>query len=207
MLSSLLVSAYASALVMSAPNVVAPVTVCTPQGVVADTTSKTADTTQALLTPEILTKLQHFMERFHKEPPAVFDAAVQYRAEVVVPPLKIAHVPKPVQVPSLSLLDIVTAAAKTPPVEADLKEAGLTAQQYAAWRVALIAGNYAYEIHRAMNPSLAIDTSMTSGKNAAFIRDHQAAVDALKAAGMALPDIELTPSATPGAVTLPQPVR
>lgn len=89
-----------------------------------------------VLTPEALRRMTAFWTRFQQEPESIkTDARRQHLREVAVPVAPEAPL-------SAWMVDMPALAAQYPSVAADLQQAGLTAPQHDAYRIALLAAAY-----------------------------------------------------------------
>jgi hypothetical protein len=128
-----------------------------------------------VLTTDALTQMTAFWTSFMKEPDSIRTTArIAHLREVVVPVGK--------EQPSVLMVDIAALAAQYPSVAADLKAAGLTAQQHDAYRVALI-GFITFQQVNAEQPLLLGSAEPTSvlGRNIRFIKAHPDEFNALEA--------------------------
>ena len=87
-----------------------------------------------LLTAKVITQMTTFWKRFMDEPDSIRTAARLAHLREVVVPVARSHV-------SVFMVDMPALAAQYPSVAADLKAAGLTAQQHEAYRIALLNVN------------------------------------------------------------------
>jgi hypothetical protein len=90
-------------------------------------------------------------------------------------------VPVGTERPSVVMMDLPALAAQYPSVAADLKQAGLTAQQHDALRVALVN---AYATQSVGKEMAAPDPSSPVAKNLAFLDAHPDELQALAQAGV-----------------------
>ena len=145
----------------------------TPARGVADSTS--------VLTVDALTRMATFWTAFTKEPPAIRDTARALHAEAI--PMTIGTF----QV-QLGVVDMIALATTYPSVAADLRHAGLTAQQWTSDRGAL------FQALLASNPQYGVSTSLPKtsslAQNLALLKSNPQALQRLKATGMWLPIAE-----------------
>jgi hypothetical protein len=109
------------------------------------------------LTSAILQQMTTFWTSFMQEPDSILQTArLAHLREVVIPNGGIS--------PSVGLVDMVALAAQFPSVAADLKRAGLTAEQHDAYRIALLIARF--------NGRSQLDTTSTVAKNIAFWNEY-----------------------------------
>jgi hypothetical protein len=122
-----------------------------------------------LLTREALAQLTAFWVAFQQEPDSIRTTARwAHLREVTVTVGE--------ERPSVVLVDMPALAAQYPSVAAALKQAGLTAQQHDAYRIALISG-----IVTKAELAGAVEPTSVVGKNIAFLGAHQEELKALEA--------------------------
>lgn len=131
-----------------------------------------------LLTADALTRLTAFWTGFAKESDSIRTTARRaHLREVVVPVAE--------ERPSVWLMDVAALAARYPSVAADLRQAGLTAQQHDDYRLALIS---AVIVKHAKDQVGAVAATSLLGKNVAFVEAHPDELAALERAGIDDPD-------------------
>jgi hypothetical protein len=127
-----------------------------------------------LLTLDALTKMTIFWTGFMQEPDSISQIArEEHRKEIIVPIGQDRG--------SLLMMDTRALAAKYPSVAADLKKAGLTAQQAEAYRVALIT---ARATKQGVGQAGIVDSTSVIGRNMAFRHAHPDELKALAKTGM-----------------------
>jgi hypothetical protein len=142
-----------------------------------------------VLTVDVLSKMTAFWTRFQQEPDSIRDAARMAHQEQV--PLALGAEPV-----FVIAMNITAMATQHPSVAADLKAAGLTAQQEAADRAAILRVGFARASGVALDspsdpddqgqyiPYAPIAPSSVLGKNLAFRQAHDAEFQALAQIGM-----------------------
>lgn len=134
------------------------------------------------LTTEVLTKITTFWTSFQQEPDSIkTDARRAHLREVAVPAAAEAPV-------SAWMVDMSALAARYPAVAADLKQAGLTAQEHDAYRLALLTAQYvrtglraeAYDRTNAILTE-AVAANLVLKKNLEFLDTHADELEALEA--------------------------
>jgi predicted esterase len=153
------------------------------------TTGRVPADSDPVLTVDALNKMTVFWTKFQQEPDSVHDVARMAHQEQL--PLSLGA--EPVFVISMNITDM---AAKYPSVAADLHAAGLTAQQEAEYRAAILrvgfvrasgiapGGPPASGDQRQHTPYAPIAPTSVLGKNLAFRRAHAAEFQALARTGM-----------------------
>jgi hypothetical protein len=127
-----------------------------------------------LLTLDALTKITIFWTGFMQEPDSISQIArAEHQKEIVVP---IGQ-----ERGSLLIMDTRIMAAKYPSVAADLKKAGLTAQQAEAYRIALIT---ARATKQGVGRAGTVDSTSVMGRNIAFRHAHPNELRVLAKTGM-----------------------
>jgi hypothetical protein len=150
----------------------------------APATSVAVDSTPTLLTVDALGRMTNFYTAFMKEPPDIKNTGRKQNQEPLPVSLDLGSGGQMAQ-RIQRVVNMVAMAAKFPGVATDLKNAGLTAQQWEEYRKALFEATLSVQIAK-MNNS-APTPSSTVGQNAAFLDAHQKEFDALKATGMWFP--------------------
>ncbi len=146
-------------------------------------------TSLPLLTPQALARWTTFWTRFIAKPESIRTTARQAHLKEIIIPIGQMR-------PSVVVMDLPALAAKYPAVAADLRAAGLTAEQAEAYRLALLAGQVvartrwrAELLGQSADTVLAaafgdIEPSSVTARNAAFIAAHPAELEMLEAVGM-----------------------
>jgi predicted esterase len=118
-----------------------------------------------VLTDDAYTKLITFWTHFMKEPDSIRTIARRTH-------LREASVPFGKERPSVMMVNIAALAAQYPSVAADLKRAGLTAQQHDAYRIALISAELAKLLLDSKLLPEPIEATSLLGRNLAFVVAH-----------------------------------
>ena len=130
------------------------------------------------LTSDVLTKMTTFWTSFAQEPDAVRVTARRASLRETVVPIG-------TEKPLVWMSDMPALAAKYPTVAADLKKAGLTAEQEQAYRVALISA----QVSKVTGDEAgALDANSVASKNLQFLDGHLDEFKTLREAGIAHPD-------------------
>jgi predicted esterase len=122
-----------------------------------------------LLTPAALTQLTTFWTKFAQEPDSILVTARRAHLREVLVPVGDEQV-------SLWTMDLAALAAQYPTVAADLKAAGLTAQQQDAYRIALLSAASTAKLKDQVGR---LAPASVLAKNIAFLREHPDEVKAL----------------------------
>lgn len=131
-----------------------------------------------VLTITAVEQLTAFWTRFAEEPESIRTTVRHAHLHEVV-------VPVGTERPSVWITEMPALAARYPSVAADLAKAGLTAQQYDAYRVALIAARIAQGAEGTVG---AVAPTSVLGQNVAFVDAHPDALETLGRAGIEHPD-------------------
>lgn len=126
-----------------------------------------------LLTTEVLTQMTSFWTRFAQQPESIRTVARRRH-------LRELQVSVGTERPLVWLTDLAALAAQYPSVAADLQQAGLTAQQHDAYRVALISTRIAAIAKDLLGP---LEATSVLAKNLAFYEAHPDELEALEKAG------------------------
>jgi hypothetical protein len=175
----------------------APVTPAAPAPILARLAPDTAvvtmtDTVQVTLTTDVLTKMTAFVSQYLKAPKELQDSAGLYRTMMPIPFAPIARLSSFPALPSMNAPDMVTLAAKFPAIAENFKQAGITPHEYMRVRRSLMAAHVHMSANKAVNGDAApFDTSNVIGKNSAFLKAHPTELQALAAAGMSLPELQV----------------
>jgi hypothetical protein len=125
-----------------------------------------------VLTPQVLAQLASVWQRFRLSE----EQRIPYMRETVVPVVT--------ERPLTAMMDMSAVAAKVPAVAAVLKQAGLTAEQFDAARLALLSarltwgateGSYAARVPA----GTVVDPASVLGRNVAFVKAHLEEVKAI----------------------------
>jgi len=138
------------------------------------------------LTTEALAKLTAFWTRFLQEPDSIRRTARRAHLHEV-------QVPVGEERPSTWIVDMPALAARYPSVAAALKQAGLTAQQHDAYRVALISALIAKSVEGIVQT----DPTSVLAENLAFIAAHEDELAKFAAMGIEHPEAQDTGDTTP----------
>jgi predicted esterase len=140
-----------------------------------------------LLTADALRRWTVFWERFLAEPPSIRDTAR-------LATLKSVRTIVGRESVTLLMMDLPALAAEYSSVAADLKAAGLTAQQAEAYRVALLSAWTTIEVQGVGEPygpmanALVVTPTSVLGRNIAFLTAQAGLVDTLRHQKLALSD-------------------
>lgn len=127
-----------------------------------------------VLTSEAVRQLTTAWTSFMREPDLIRMAGRRAHLREVL-------VPVGAERPSVWMTDMPALAAAYPSVAAALEQAGLTAQQHDAYRVALISARVAQSVGERAGP---IEGTSTLAKNLAFLKSHSDELVPLDATGM-----------------------
>jgi hypothetical protein len=131
-----------------------------------------------VLTTDVLTQMTTFWTNFLREPDSIRTTARRAHLREVI-------VPVGQERPSIWMVDMAALAAKYPSVAADLKTAGLTAQQHDAYRVALISAQVSKSIGKEAGT---VEATSALAKNVEFFDAHPDEFKALARAGIEHPE-------------------
>jgi hypothetical protein len=127
------------------------------------------------LTSDVMTKMIAFWTSFAQEPDSIRATARRATLHEVVVPVGTAK-------PIVWMSNMPALAKKYPSVAADLKKAGMTAEQEQAYRVALIS----VQVSRSTGDETgALDPNSVAAKNLAFLNGHLDEFRTLRDAGIA----------------------
>ena len=127
-----------------------------------------------LLTTQVISQMTAFWTSFLKEPDSIRKVARRAHLREVV-------VPVGEERPTVVMTDMPALAARYPSVAAALKQAGLTAEQHEAYRVALISAMTIADMEDAVGT---VDSNSVMGKNLEFFNTHPDELGELATAGI-----------------------
>jgi hypothetical protein len=130
------------------------------------------------LSSDVMTKMTTFWTSFAQEPDSIRVTARRATLHEVVVPVGTAK-------PIIWMSDMVALAKKYPSVAADLKKAGMTAEQEQAYRVALISAQVSKSTG---DEPGAPEANSVAAKNLEFLNGHLDEFRTLREAGIAHPD-------------------
>lgn len=130
----------------------------------------------SLLTVDVMHRMTSFWTAFMKESPAIRDTARMRHQKTVA-----IDIGDQKQL-ATAAVDMVALAKQYPAVAADLQHAGVTAEQWEAYRNAL------YAARMLMAAPLTLSNDHALGKNIAFLKAHPQELHALETTGMTFPE-------------------
>lgn len=137
-----------------------------------------------VLTADALTKMTNFWAAFMKESPAIRDTARKQHQKPLTIPSDAATTGR-ATIQMQGVVDMIGMANKYPTVASDLKNSGLTAQQWDQYRAALLSAYLTSKLAKS-TPA----TTSVVGQNVAFLAAHPKEFAALQATGMWFPAIQ-----------------
>ena len=129
----------------------------------------------SVLTVDALKRMTDFGVLFMKEPDSIKNSAWESTTKRVALTTDLASAGMSQKEDVIQ--DIVALATKYPSIAADLKQAGLTAPQWEAYRNAILGASYTAQAAKRKGVTPALTSAV--GKNVAFLKTHQTTLNKL----------------------------